>query len=291
MSERERQSSLTPRAREDLRFARALLERNSLAARLADVLGAPIERGFAALPERWSGSVQKATEKALSKALDAAVRSLGDHRGASRDRLHKLAVAGSGALGGAGGLATLALELPLSTTLMMRSIADIARSEGEPLVADLQGPERAVETRLACLEVFALGGPTKSDDAAETGYFGIRAALAAVVADATRHLAGRRGVDAGAPAILRLITAIASRFGVVVSEKVAAQALPIVGAAGGALVNTLFLEHFQGVARGHFLVRRLEREFGADVVRTEWDALVRAGGAPGEGPREAETGS
>ena len=60
---------------------------------------------------------------------------------------------------------------------------------------------------------------------------------------------------------------IASRFGIVVSEKAAAQAIPIVGALSGALINTLFIEHFQNMARGHFMVRRLEKIHGEEPVR------------------------
>ena len=265
MNGRPQQRCLSPAARVDLRFARALLERQSLAARVSEVLGAPLEKGLARLPERWRESVKTATNRALKKALDTAVRSLGEQGGASRDGLHRLAVVGSGALGGMGGLATVAFELPVSTVLMLRSIADIARSEGED--------PGQLETKLACLEVFALGGSRDDDDASETAYFAVRAALAGVVRDATRHLAGRGLADAGAPALLRFLAAIGARFGVVVSQKVAAQAIPLVGAAGGALVNTLFLEHFQGVARGHFLVRRLEREYGPESIRAAWDEL------------------
>ena len=46
------------------------------------------------------------------------------------------------------------------------------------------------------------------------------------------------------------------------TQKVAAQTLPVVGALGGAAVNYAFIEHFQEVARGHFTVRRLERVYG-----------------------------
>ncbi|WP_087629123.1 EcsC family protein [Caballeronia telluris] len=47
---------------------------------------------------------------------------------------HKAASAPRGAVGGAFGLAAIAIELPISTTIMMRSIADIARSGGgEPV--------------------------------------------------------------------------------------------------------------------------------------------------------------
>ena len=74
-------------------------------------------------------------------------------------------------------------------------------------------------------------------------------------------------VQDGAPAVIRFIVQVAARYGIVVSEKTAAQALPLVGAAGGALVNALFMDHFQEVAHGHFIVRRLERSYDHETVR------------------------
>src|SRR5580692_4234495 len=71
------------------------------------------------------------------------------------------------------------------------------------------------------------------------------------------------------------LTQVTSRFGVVVTQKVAAQTVPVVGALGGAAVNYAFIEHFQEVARGHFTVRRLERVYGKDVVRTEYERLAQ----------------
>ena len=72
---------------------------------------------------------------------------------------------------------------------------------------------------------------------------------------------------------MRLITQIATRFSIPVTEKAAAQAVPIIGAAGGALINTLFIDHFQDTARGHFVVRRLERIYGKSLVRTAYEAM------------------
>jgi len=66
---------------------------------------------------------------------------------------------------------------------------------------------------------------------------------------------------------------IASRFGVIVSQKLAAQAVTVVGAFGGAAINLAFTEHFQDVARGHFTVRRLERVYGAELVQAEYGRL------------------
>ena len=68
---------------------------------------------------------------------------------------------------------------------------------------------------------------------------------------------------------------IAARFGVIVSEKVAAQAAPMLGAIGGAAVNAAFAEHFQTLARGHFIVRRLERLHGPNLVAFEYQRLKR----------------
>ena len=179
--------------------------------------------------------------------------------------LHKAMAATTGAGGGAFGLAALPIELPISTIIILRSIADIARSEGEQI--------KSADAKLACIEVFALGGRRSNDDATETGYFVTRAALAKAVSEAAEYITERGVVEEGAPAIVRLISQIAARFSVSVSEKAAAQLVPIVGAAGGAMINLVFIDHFQDIARGHFIVRRLERAHGTDAVRVEYDRL------------------
>jgi hypothetical protein len=176
---------------------------------------------------------------------------------------HKALAAVSGAVGGAFGLATLAVELPLSTTLMLRSIAEIAREEGETV----ETPEGA----LACVEVFALGSRGGETGLAESGYFAVRAALAKTLAEAARYAGSRALVDEAAPALLRFTAQIAARFGIVVSQKVAAQAVPILGAFGGAAVNTAFMDHFQSTARAHFTIRRLERVYGKAAVRAAYE--------------------
>jgi hypothetical protein len=69
------------------------------------------------------------------------------------------------------------------------------------------------------------------------------------------------------------VGAIAARFGGPVAIKLSAQAAPVIGAAAGAAVNLAFLEHFRGIARGHFTVRRLERAHGAEAVRLAYEAI------------------
>ena len=251
---------------DDLRYAKTLLENPSLAARISNLLGTPIEKGLEHLPPKWKGVVQKATEKSLEKALNFAIQTMNDRkRPASSDKTHKILVLATGAGGGSFGLPALTIELPVTTTIMLRSIADIARSEGEQI--------RLLETKIACLEVFALGGPSKSDDGTETGYFIVRAALARTISDATTYIAEKGLAREGAPALVKFIATLASRFGIIVSEKVAAQAIPLIGAAGGALINTIFIDHFQNMARGHFIIRRLERLYDKDLIRQEYDNL------------------
>jgi hypothetical protein len=198
--------SLSKEDLDDLKYAKSLLENPSLAARISNLLGTPIEKGFKHLPAKWKGVVQNASEKSLRKPLSFAVLTMEDKtRPASSDKTHKILVFATGAGGGSFGLPALAVELPVTTTIMLRSIADIARSEGEQI--------RLLETKLACLEVFALGGASKSDDGTETGYFVVRTALARTISDATKYIAEKGLVQEGAPVLVKFIAALASRFG------------------------------------------------------------------------------
>ena len=251
---------------EDLKYAKELLENPGLAARITDALGTVIDKGFELLPAKWSEMVQQTTKESLRKALEFAVITMDDRpRVSSWSFLHKMLAATSGAVGGSFGFPALTVELPVSTIIMLRSIADIARSEGEKI--------KTLESKLACLEVFALGGKSSGDDATETGYFVMRAAFAREISEVAKYIAKKGLAKEGAPAIARFITPIASRFGVNVSEKIAAQAVPIIGAAGGALINTIFIDHFQDMARGHFIIRRLERVYGTDEVKRQYEEM------------------
>lgn len=251
---------------DDLRqlyYAKNILENQGLASRIAAAVGMPIEGVFNRLPEKWSERIQIITRKSLKHALDAALLTM--NRGeikSANNRTHKLAAAVSGGLGGALGMAALAIELPVTTVIMFRSIADIARSEGEDI--------GAIGAELACLEVFALGGKAQSDNSVETGYFAVRALLAYEISEAAKYLAGRGLAEKSVPALARFVSAIASRFSPVVAQKVAASCVPIIGALGGALINTIFMNHCQDMARGHFIIRRLERIYGQEEVKKQY---------------------
>jgi hypothetical protein len=249
----------------DLRRAVELLENPSIAIKVIDLFGMPIEKGLNALPDKWLEKVGEATELALNKALNTAIRSMdGKIKKESSDLSHTVTVAFTGGVGGAFGLIALPFELPISTTIMLRSIADIARSEGEDI--------NDVKTKLACLEVFALGGRPKSDDSADAGYYAIRGALAAAISDAAQHIAGKTA-NLSSPALINLIEKLAARFQIAVSEKVLATAVPIIGAAGGSLINTIFIDHFQDMALGHFTVRRLESSYDQEFIEQEYNII------------------
>jgi hypothetical protein len=248
---------LEGRAAAELRAAFEALENPSLAARLSATVGTPIEALTARLPGPLQGGLQGAVRTALTTSMRAALRSSPAAKPSilPSSWLHRGLAAATGAAGGAFGLAGTLVELPVSTTVLLRQIAAIAAEEGE----DLSRPEIAAE----CLKIFALGGRGKSDDAAESGYFALRIALAEALKGSI-----------GASILPGFIAAIAARFVGPVGLKLSAQAAPLIGAAAGAAINLAFLEHFRGVARGHFTLRRLERVYGAAPVRAAYEKLA-----------------
>jgi hypothetical protein len=252
---------------QDLEKAVNLLENPGFVAKISDLVGTPIEYVVKALPSGAGDKISRSVHDSLMAAVNVAVKTLNTRGGAKPSFKRHIAAAGvAGGVGGAFGLVALPIELPITTTIIMRSIADIARSEGEDL--------SKLQSRLACLEVFAMGGTSGDDDAAESGYFAVRAALAQAVSEAAKYVAKRAAIEDGAPVIVRLLAQIAARFNTVVGEKILAQGVPVVGALGGATVNVLFIDHFQDMARGHFIVRRLERTYGEDEVRKAYSEVL-----------------
>ena len=241
------------------------LEKVTIASRLTNLLGRQVAAISHLMPERVRSAASLAANLALRTAMGAALRSLRDGQRPASSHLHKAALAASGAAGGALGFIALPFEIPASTVLMLRAIADVARAQGE----DMTDPQ----TALACLEVFALGGRTPADDHLNSSYFAIRTLLARSMSDASRYMIEKGLVDEAAPVLVKLISKIAARFGVALSQKMAAQAIPVIGAMGGAAVNLAFLQHFEQIAEGHFTVRRLERVYGPEPVRTEYERL------------------
>ena len=245
--------------REKLKTAALLLaDGANLVVRLAAILGTTTEwasskaMDFAekAFGIGWRDKVQAATEDALWRAHDLATTGL-DPKGDRDpwDWFNKGVVTASGAVTGFFGLPGAVVDVPLTTMMIMRSVAEIARSHGEDLADD--------DAKRACIQVFAFGGPDPEDDEAEIGYWTVRAGLSHATVDL-------------------LIKQVVQRFSINVSEKVAAGAVPLIGAGAGAVLNYAFMDFYQDMARVHFTLRALERRHGSESsVRACFDGLVR----------------
>src|SRR5215469_4895473 len=257
---------LTPADHAALTSAVRHLESPNFAARLADYAGAPVNRIMSMLPKTLNRQVSGMVRNAVMKGLDVAVDTLEEKPPPSPAIRFSSFLAGvAGGVSGLFGFGALAIELPLTTTVMLRSIAEIARHEGEDL--------STLEARLACLEVFAYGAK-RNDDTIDVGYYAARTLISKYTGDVAALFLERGAIDASAPVVSNLVTEIVSRFGIVVSDKVAAGAVPIIGALSGATVNVIFMDHFQNIAQGHFTLRRLERTYGSAHVRHHYSRLA-----------------
>ncbi len=258
------------------------------------VAGRPVEAIIKHLPDRAAETLNRALYRALNRAIEWAAATLERPEAApARPELdtplsharasalaHTTAAALLGGLSGAFGIALIALELPVTTTVMLRSIASIARDMG----ADLND----AKTRLECVSVFSFGGPSPDDDATDSSYLTTRLGLALLLRDAGSFIAGRSAqqvTDAiargAAPELADLIARISARFGYAVTDIASAQLVPVVGALGGAAINACFTNYFNRIAVYHFGIRKLERLYGEQAVeaayRDEMAALPRSG--------------
>ena len=266
--------SLTDEERTFIGEAAAYLEHPNYTARISGVLGRPAEALIKSLPKPAEGAIVKATDKALKKCLGLAITSLlkppleQDNRDVqaryaatfSSGYAHSAASYLTGMVGGVVGAPALPIELPLTTTIMLRSIADIAWQMG----ADLRDPREQIE----CLAVFGLGHADPAMDTLrpgelgeglvagkrpaamkESGYFATRHAMTSSVQAAARFFAEQSPkkvvetvMKGRSPVITKLIALIAGRFQTVVAQKTVLQLLPVIGAVTATTVNLAFLE-------------------------------------------------
>jgi EcsC protein family len=239
-----------------LTSAKVLLGSRDLPDKIAALFGKTVDHGYASLPPDWRTQTAVIAFDTLMLGLRGMLTTLG---GASQEIFPPLSrfAASMNARDQIAGLPGLALELPVSMMLLCRSIADIAGTNGER--------HDALETRLSCFELFALGDSRQN--ALASGYFAERAALAPAAAAASAYLSDTLMVDEDAPPLREYIAAIAARFSQQIEIHAAAAAIPGIGAQYGTAVNLLLIDHFQDIARGHFAVRRLERTYGPHEVR------------------------
>ncbi|MAQ35840.1 MULTISPECIES: EcsC family protein [Thioclava] len=211
-------------------------------------IGGSAEGLLSKLPTPVRNGLDGATERALSGAMTAAERS----RGIVADRpdwMNRTLTTAMGAAGGVGGLGSSLAELPFTVTMLLRAIQGIAAEHGFDPASE--------EVRLECLRVFASAGPLEDDDGMDLSFLAARATITG-------------------PSMKSLIAKVAPRLSIVLGQKLAAQAAPVLGAVAGAAVNYAFTSYYQEIARVHFGLKRLARDTGTDegVLREELVARI-----------------
>jgi hypothetical protein len=268
---------------EDLVFleeAYEFLENTSFVTKITDFVGKPIEIGMKSLPVSAQEKIASVSETALTSSLSMAHKTLmkvesgDDLKSKNKESLinrvgHDIATMATGAVGGFFGLPGLVIELPITTTLIMRSILSQGRSYGD------MSEEELITNGLY---VFSLGSlKSNDDDEMDSAYYSSRIAMDLAIKQASEYILKNTGkallknIEQGsAPIILELVTKIAQRFEIVVTEKMLAESLPIVGAIGGAGINLLFTDFFTQSAKYHFGLKGLELKYGLEVVQLEY---------------------
>lgn len=233
---------LTDAAKDEIAaLARRQHKANGLVMKAVTFVGGQVEDGLKVLPKAARAQIDEAAKKALARSYDLAAKTHGPKfTGSTRaDRMNKVMATLSGAVGGLGGLPTALAELPVATTMIFRAVQGVAAQYDED--------PTSAETRLQCLAVFGAGGPGDQDDGIDTAFFGARIGLTGA-------------------AVHGLIARVAPRFATILSQKLATQAVPILGAAAGAGTNYAFIDYYVEMAHVHFALRKLARVYGEDAV-------------------------
>ncbi|MDM7932360.1 EcsC family protein [Tabrizicola sp.] len=221
-----------------LRYRRA----NGPVMGLVNRLGGKLESQMALVPDPVRQQIERIVARALETSYGLAGRA--PDMGA---RGPMVAVLASGAAGGAGGIATSLAELPVTVTVILNAIRAAAAEAGfdpdEPWV------------QAECLRVFGAGSPLAADDGVNTSFVTARLTMTGT-------------------AVQNLIAAVAPKLAAVLGQKLAAQAVPVLGALTGAALNAAFLNYYREVARIRFALLKLAEVHGAEPVLAAFAAAV-----------------
>ncbi|MFK7832194.1 MAG: EcsC family protein [Winogradskyella sp.] len=274
-------TSITPEDLEALKKAKFTMHNLGWAIRNVNKIGNTVETGTKYVPEKVLLKIQSITQTVLLNIIKANLLTIQKNKTFKKPskNTYKSIVTSTGALSGffgsttGFGTAIFASEVTLTTKFLMRTIMDIARSEGEDIYI--------LEGQMACLEVFAFGGGSENDDGMETSYYstriGLNSALNQMSATGIKMSLDSlvKGASAlGTTAVGNFISTIATRLSLLISEKFLAQAVPVVGAIGGGSLNYVFVDHFQNMATAHFTMRRLERKYGSSQIKLAYDTII-----------------
>jgi len=222
---------------------------NGVLMKAINFVGGQVEDTLKMLPDVARKQIDAGARAALQRSYDVAAQSRKGAAGrtVTTDGGHKVLATITGALGGLGGLPTAIAELPFATTMIFRAVQGVAEHYGEDPTSE--------ETRVQCLAVFGAGGPGSEDDGIDTAFFGARVGITGA-------------------AVHGLISKVAPRFATVLSQKLATQAVPILGAAAGAGTNYAFTDYYVEMAHVHFGLRKIAREHDAEDVAAAFHRAI-----------------
>ena len=266
-------------SREEVQFiisAKSFLENESFIMKITNVIGKPVDYIQKKLPEKIGNKIDKIVKKSLNKSLEIAIKTTNSKssndfiidlkKTKSSKIIHNALTGASGAIGGTFGIVGVIIELPITTSLIMRNIVSIGNQFGFKS-SDPQFP-------FHCLSIFTLGSQRNpNDDQLDSSYYALRASLEVSIRKGAEFLAANSAkivldnVKKGtAPEILNFIAKVAGYFEITVTEKMLAESLPIVGAVSGLVINVAFTNYFGNAARYHFGLLNLEKKYGKDVI-------------------------
>lgn len=220
--------------REIAMIAKRYRKAGGVGIQVLNLVGGQAENLVERLPDPVKDRLEDATSKALKVALKAATRSR-DVVPDQSNWLNTVAATAMGAAGGLGGLPTALAELPVTTTVLLRAIQGIAVEYG----FDSSDPEIQAE----CIQVFAAAGPLSSDDGADMGFLSARITLTGTT-------------------VQSIIARVVPKLSAALGQKLAAQAVPIIGAMAGAATNYAYTSYYQEMAHVHFGLMRAGAKYG-----------------------------
>jgi hypothetical protein len=274
--------ALNPQQLRFIEEAANFLEKPSALVKATDRLGKPLDKLQDYLPQPVQQLVKQALNHALKSALQAALKTLpaakvnphswDEALNATRRMAwtHTAAVTTTGAIGGALGTAAMLVELPLTTSLILRSISSMAQQWGHDL--------RHSEIQMQCLYVFTLGSPKSSaDDEMDAAYISARLAYHGLIRELASFIATHSvkdvifALEKGTfPALVKFASLFVPALERTVLRGVLTKSIPVMSAIGSAALNAAFCKYFTQAARYHFGLMHLENVHGTEQVHKHY---------------------
>ncbi|SCZ68736.1 EcsC protein family protein [Epibacterium ulvae] len=221
------------------------------AMRFLNRLGGGAETLLARLPRPVRNNLASATEAALWLAVRNTAQS-DRYLPRPSAQVNRLIGAALGAAGGATGLPGTLAELPVTTAFLLRSIQSEAARQGFDVTSE--------SVLFDTIQVFGASGPFADTGQTDTDFLMTRLSLTGT-------------------GLQKLIAQVAPKLGMVLGQKLAAQAVPVLGGAAGASANYIFTGYYQNMARVHFGVRRLATvcDQSEEALRLQLQDVLTAG--------------